>query len=149
MSSALYRRLVSAYVDFFSHVSATILLFVSAAIGPYSQAVRAGGFCFISGMIGLDPSTQKMVDGGVAEQATQALANLGGVLTECGIGPKQVVKTTVLLTTMEDYKAVNEVYAEFFKDCEGSYPARAAFAVKGLPANALVEIESIALDTAS
>lgn len=62
-----------------------------------------------------------------------------------GIGPKEVVKTTVLLTTMDDYAAVNEVYADFFKECEGSYPARAAFAVKGLPAGALVEIESIAM----
>lgn len=112
------------------------------AVGPYSQAIRAGGLLFTAGQIGLDPATGQLVEGDVAEQATRALTNLQAVLEAGGSSFAQVVKTTVFLTTMEHYKAVNEVYARSFPDAP---PARSAVAVKELPLGALVEIECIAL----
>jgi 2-iminobutanoate/2-iminopropanoate deaminase len=116
-----------------------------AAIGPYSQAIASGGLLFCSGQIALDPTcTEKVLVGGddVALQADQALRNLAAVLAEAGSSMDQVVKTTVLLSSMDDYAAVNAVYARHFTDLP---PARAAFSVKGLPAGALVEIEATAL----
>ena len=112
-----------------------------AAIGPYSQAIEINGFIFASGQIPIDPHTGKMVEGGVAEQTRQALINAAHVLEEAGLGLSSVVKTTVFLTDMADFAAMNEVYASFFK---APYPARSAVAVKALPKGALVEVECVA-----
>lgn len=112
------------------------------AIGPYSQGITAGAFVFCSGQIGLVPQTGQMVDGGVKEQARQALENLGEVLSAAGSSFEQVVKTTVFLTSMDDYNVVNEQYGYFF---DGTKPARSAVAVSTLPKNALVEFEAIAI----
>jgi 2-iminobutanoate/2-iminopropanoate deaminase len=113
-----------------------------AAVGPYSQAIVAGGWVWASGQIGLDPATGEMVPGGVADQARQSLTNLIALLAAAGSGPERVVRTTVYLTDMEDYAEVNAVYAEFFAD---SSPARACVAVAGLPKGARVEIDAVAL----
>lgn len=112
-----------------------------AAIGPYSQAIEVNGFIFASGQIPIDPHTGKMVEGDVAEQTRQALINAAHVLEEAGLGLSSVVKTTVFLTDMADFAAMNEVYASFFK---APYPARSAVAVKALPKGALVEVECVA-----
>ncbi len=113
-----------------------------AAIGPYSQAIRAGGFVFASGQIPIDPATGEFVKGGVAEQTEQVLKNLGAVLEAAGSGLDKVVKTTVFLADMKEFVQMNEVYARFFK---GSPPARATVAAAGLPRDARVEIEAVAL----
>ena len=112
-----------------------------AAIGPYSQGVRASGFVFTSGQIGADPSDGAMVDG-VAAQADRALRNLAAVLAEAGSSLERVVKTTIFLTDMNDFAAVNEVYA---RHLSAPFPARSTIAVKALPKGALVEIEMVAL----
>jgi 2-iminobutanoate/2-iminopropanoate deaminase len=112
-----------------------------AAIGPYSQAVVAGGFVFCSGQVALDPATGQFLGGNVAEQTRRALANLGEVLVAAGATPADVVRTTVYLTTMDDFAAMNEVYAHFFG---AARPARATVAVAGLPKGARVEIDAIA-----
>jgi 2-iminobutanoate/2-iminopropanoate deaminase len=112
-----------------------------AAIGPYSQGVRAAGFVFTSGQIGADPSDGAMVDG-VAAQADRALQNLAAVLAEAGSSLGRVVKTTIFLTDMNDFAAVNEVYA---RHLSAPFPARSTIAVKALPKGALVEIEMVAL----
>ena len=103
-----------------------------AAIGPYSQAIDCGEFVFTSGQLGLDPATGKLVDGGVQAQATQAMKNIQAVLTAAGLTLDNVVKTTVLLTNIADFAAVNEVYASFFEGT--TYPARCAYQVSALPA---------------
>lgn len=113
-----------------------------AAIGPYSQAIRAGGFVFASGQIPIDPATGEFVKGGVAEQTEQVLKNLAAVLEAAGSGLDQVVKTTVFLADMKDFPQMNEVYAKFFT---GAPPARATVAAAGLPRDARVEIEAVAL----
>ena len=112
-----------------------------AAIGPYSQAVRAGGFLFCSGQIPLDPATGALVGGGIAEQTAQVLDNVTAVLAAAGLTAADVVKTTVFLAAMEDFVAMNEVYARCFT---GDPPARSTVAVKALPKGALVEIEVLA-----
>lgn len=112
-----------------------------AAIGPYSQGVRASGFVFTSGQIGADPSDGAMVDG-VAAQADRALRNLAAVLAEAGSSLERVVKTTIFLTDMNDFATVNEVYA---RHLSAPFPARSTIAVKALPKGALVEIEMVAL----
>ncbi|MCC7511448.1 MAG: RidA family protein [Anaerolineae bacterium] len=112
------------------------------AIGPYSQAVRADGLIFTAGQIGLDPSTMEMVAGGVEEQTRQVLTNLKSVLEAAGSSLGRVVKTTVFLTDMANFAAMNAIYAEFFPD---EPPARSAVAAAGLPKGALVEIEAVAL----
>ncbi|GIK08360.1 MAG: endoribonuclease L-PSP [Anaerolineaceae bacterium] len=112
------------------------------AIGPYSQAVRADGLVFTAGQIGLDPSTMEMVAGGVEEQTRQVLTNLKSVLEAAGSSLGRVVKTTVFLTDMANFAAMNAIYAEFFPD---EPPARSAVAAAGLPKGALVEIEAVAL----
>lgn len=116
-----------------------------AAIGPYSQAIRAGGFVFCSGQIPLVPAgpgtASGLVEGGVAEQTTQVLANLGAVLAAAGLTAADVVKTTVFLVSMDDFPAMNEVYQGFFTDAP---PARSTIAVAALPRGALVEIEALA-----
>ena len=111
------------------------------AIGPYSQGVETSGLVFCSGQIPLDPMTGVFVPGGVEAQAEQALKNLGAVLEAAGCAYADVVKTTVFLTDMNDFAAVNAVYAKFF---EGDCPARSAVQVSALPKGALVEIEAIA-----
>lgn len=113
-----------------------------AAIGPYSQAVKAGGFLFISGQIPLDPKTMEIVPGCVACQTEQSLKNLSAVLESEGLSVEDVVKTTVFIKNMEDFGKVNEVYAKYFpKDA----PARSCVEVAKLPKGALVEIEATAL----
>jgi 2-iminobutanoate/2-iminopropanoate deaminase len=112
-----------------------------AAIGPYSQAIRAGGFLFISGQLGLDPATKKLVAGGVTSEAERALMNIGAILEAAGGTFADVVKTTVLLQSMDDFPRLNEVYARFFSI---EPPARAAYQVARLPLGALIEIEAIA-----
>ena len=112
------------------------------AIGPYSQAVRAGNLVFASGQIPTDPATGEFVSGGIAEQTEQVLRNLSAVLEAAGTGLDRVVKTTVFLADMVDFAAMNEVYARFFTS---EPPARATVAAAGLPRNARVEIDAIAL----
>ncbi|MDF1499420.1 MAG: Rid family detoxifying hydrolase [Anaerolineales bacterium] len=113
-----------------------------AAIGPYSQAINAGMFVFASGSLGIDPETGELVPGGVEAQTRQSLKNLSAVLAEAGSSLDQVVKTTVFLADINDYTAVNAVYAEFFA---AAPPARSAVQVAALPKAADVEIEVIAL----
>lgn len=112
------------------------------AIGPYSQAVKAGGMIFCSGQIPIDPATGAFVSDDVAGQTRQVLVNLSAVLNAAGSGLDKVVKTTVFLADMADFAAMNEVYAEFFSD---NKPARATVQAARLPKDAKVEIECIAL----
>ena len=112
-----------------------------AAIGPYSQAIRAGGFVFTAGQVGAEPADGALADG-VAAQADRALRNLAAVLAEAGSSFDRVVKTTIFLADMADFVAVNEVYA---KHLSPPFPARSTVAVKALPKGALVEIEMVAL----
>lgn len=112
-----------------------------AAIGPYSQAIAASGYLFSAGQIGLVPGTGDMVEGGVEAQARQVFSNLRAVLTEAGLGFRDVVKTTVFLSTMDDFAAVNAIYGEHFHE---PYPARSTVAAAGLPKGALVEIDVVA-----
>ena len=112
-----------------------------AAIGPYSQAVIAGGFLFTAGQIALDPESAQVVDGGIAEQTLRVLQNLRAILRAGGTDVPAVVKTTVFLVDMADFAQMNEVYAEFFGDHR---PARSTVAVASLPRGARVEIEAIA-----
>ena len=112
------------------------------AIGPYSQAVRAGDLVFASGQIPIDPATGEFVAGGVAEQTEQVLRNLTAVFEAAGVGMNQVVKTTVFLADMDDFTAMNEVYGRFFST---EPPARATVQAARLPRDARVEIEAIAV----
>lgn len=112
-----------------------------AAIGPYSQAIQAGnGMLFVSGQIPVNPQNGEIPQG-IAAQAEQALKNVGAILKEAGYGFDDVCKTTCLLSSMDDFAAMNEVYARYFTN---TLPARAAFAVVKLPKGVLVEIEAIA-----
>lgn len=112
------------------------------AIGPYSQAVEANGTLYISGQVAIDPATGKIVEGGITEQTTQVLKNIKAILLAAGYSVNDVVKSTCLLADMSDFKAMNEVYARFYISDQ---PARAAFAVKGLPLGGLIEIETVAV----
>ena len=113
-----------------------------AAIGPYSQAVNSGaGLIFVSGQLPINPATGAFPERGVKEQTRQSLLNASAILEAAGLSLQNVVKTTVFLSDMGDFAAMNEVYAAFFK---APYPARSAVAVKTLPKGALVEIECIA-----
>jgi 2-iminobutanoate/2-iminopropanoate deaminase len=111
------------------------------AIGPYSQAVIAGGFVFCSGQIAIDPASGELHTGGIEEQTRLVLKNLGAVLEAAGSSFDQVVKATVFLQDMDDFSRMNKVYAEFFK---APFPARAAVQVARLPRDVKVEIEAIA-----
>jgi len=111
-------------------------------IGPYTQAMRAGDFVFLSGQIGIDPAEGKITASDVAGQAAQALKNIRAILTAAGLTPEHVVKTTIFLTDMNDFAAVNDVYGKFFED---DPPARSTVAVAALPMGARVEIEAIAM----
>lgn len=112
-----------------------------AAIGPYSQAIQAGGLVFTAGQLGLDPTGGELA-AGAAAQADRALRNLSAILDAAGTSLERVVKTTIFLADMADFAAVNEVYASHFST---PYPARSTVAVKTLPKDALVEIEAVAL----
>ena len=112
-----------------------------AAIGPYSQAVRAGDLLFLSGQIPLDPATGQITPGGIAEQTHQVLKNLRAVLKAAGSDLDRSVKTTVFLKNMNDFAAMNEVYAKHVGDRP---PARSTVQISGLPSGALVEIEAVA-----
>jgi len=112
------------------------------AIGPYSQAIRANGFLFLSGQVSLDPATQQLIQGDIAAQTTRVLENLKGILEAAGSSLDRVVKTTVYLKDMNDFSAMNEVYARYFP---ANPPARATVEVARLPKDARVEIELIAL----
>lgn len=111
------------------------------AIGPYSTATIAGSCCYLSGMLGIDPSTGKLAEGGVEAQTTQALQNICAVLKELGLTPASILKTTVFLADLNDFAKVNTIYGACF---DGNYPARSCVQVARLPMDALVEIEAIA-----
>ena len=113
-----------------------------AAIGPYSQAIEANGTLYISGQIPIDPAVGKIVEGGITEQTLQVMKNIEAILKEAGYGFENVVKSTCLLSTMDNFKAMNEVYGSYYKE---NPPARAAFAVRELPLGVLVEIETVAV----
>lgn len=110
------------------------------AIGPYSQAIEANGFVYLSGQLGVDPQTGEMQDG-VEKQARQSLENVGAILKSAGLDYADVVKTTVFLTDMSVFAKVNEIYASYFR---GDCPARSCVAVAALPKGGLVEIEAVA-----
>ena len=112
------------------------------AIGPYSQAVRAGGFVFLSGQVAIDPATQQVIAGDAAAQTERVLKNLSAVLRQAGSGMEAVVKTTVFLKNMADFAAMNEVYGRYFTSAP---PARSTVEVARLPKDVLVEIDVIAL----
>jgi 2-iminobutanoate/2-iminopropanoate deaminase len=112
------------------------------AIGPYSQAVKTGSLVFVSGQIPIDPATGEFVPGEVAEQTEQVLKNLSAVLEAAGSGLNNVVKTTVFLADMNDFAAMNEIYAKYFSE---NKPARATVEAARLPRDARVEIECIAV----
>jgi 2-iminobutanoate/2-iminopropanoate deaminase len=114
------------------------------AIGPYSQAIRIDELVFTSGMLGLDPMSGNLVEGGLDAQVRQALDNLQAVLNQAGANLETVVKTTVFLKHMTDFAAMNAIYAEYFKD---SPPARSTVEVAALPKGALFEIEAVAILT--
>jgi 2-iminobutanoate/2-iminopropanoate deaminase len=110
-------------------------------IGPYSQAIRANNFLFVSGQVAIDPKSNEFVGGDIGRQTTQALENVKGILEAAGVNLHHVVKTTVFLKDMNDFAAMNEVYAGFFG---AAAPARSTVEVRRLPKDALVEIETIA-----
>ena len=114
------------------------------AIGPYSQAVQIENMVFTAGQIGLNPATMEIVDGGIEAQSRQVLTNLKAVLEAADSGLNYVVKTTVFLSDMANFAAMNAIYAEFFPE---NFPARSTVAAAGLPKGALVEIEAVALLT--
>ena len=111
-------------------------------IGPYTQAMRAGDFVFISGQIAIDPETGRLTGKNAAEQAEQVLKNIRAILTAAGLTPELVVKTTIYLANIDDFAAVNEVYGDFFHD---DPPARSTLQAARLPMDALVEIDVIAM----
>ncbi|MBI9097750.1 MAG: RidA family protein [Spirochaetaceae bacterium] len=113
-----------------------------AAIGPYSQAVEAGNTLYISGQIPLDPHTGNIIDGDIAEQTDLVLKNIGAILEAAGYSYSNVVKSTVLLNDITDFKAMNEVYGTYYGE---NPPARAAYEVACLPLNVKIEIETIAV----
>jgi 2-iminobutanoate/2-iminopropanoate deaminase len=112
------------------------------AVGPYSQAVENNGILFISGQIPIDPAIGKIIEGGIREQTHQVLKNIGAILKAAGYDYKDVVKSTCLLSDMDNFAAMNEVYAQYYSE---NPPARAAYGVVRLPLGALVEIETIAM----
>ena len=113
-----------------------------AAIGPYSQAIEAGGTIYVSGQLPINPATGQFAEGGIKELTRQSLTTMQHILQQAGCDMQHVVKTSVFLADMNDFAEMNEVYAEFFK---APFPARSAVAVKTLPKGARVEIECIAV----
>ncbi|GAA8584369.1 RidA family protein [Helicobacter pylori] len=112
------------------------------AIGPYSQAVATSDLVFVSGQLGIDASTGAFKGTDIHSQTTQSMENIKAILKEVGLGMDSVVKTTILLKSLDDFSVVNEIYGSYFKE---PYPARATFQVAKLPKDALVEIEAIAI----
>jgi len=112
------------------------------AIGPYSQAIEVNGMLFVSGQIPINVETGKIVDGGIKEQTEQVLKNIGYILEQAGYSYKDVVKSTCLLDNMDNFAAMNEVYAKYYSETP---PARAAYGVVKLPLGAMIEIETIAV----
>lgn len=112
------------------------------AIGPYSQAIRAGGFVFVSGQVSIDPATQQLVNGDIAAQTDLVLKNLSAILDAAGSGMEQVVRCTVFLKNISEFGAMNEVYARYFTS---KPPARSTVEVSRLPKDVLVEIDAIAV----
>ncbi len=113
-----------------------------AAVGPYSQAVEVNGTLYVSGQVPLDPATGKVVEGGIKEQTEQVMKNISAILEEAGYSFSNVVKSTVLLFDIADFRAMNDIYSAYYPE---EQPARAAYAVKDLPLGAKVEIETIAV----
>ena len=111
------------------------------AIGPYSQAIRAGQLVFLSGQVGFDPATGQLVPGGISEQTHRVLQNIGAILSAAGLSFDHVVKTTVFLADMNDFAAMNDIYASYFRS---PAPARSTVQAARLPRDAKVEIEVIA-----
>ena len=114
-----------------------------AAIGPYAQGVRVGNLIFTAGQIPIDPVTQQVVAGGIAEQTKRVMENLKAILEEAGSSLDRVIKTTVFLKDLSDFSAMNAVYAEYL-EVDGEAPARTTVEVSRLPRNVLVEIELVA-----
>lgn len=114
-----------------------------AAIGPYSQAIKAHGMVYVSGQLPIDPTTNQFAEGDIKELTRQSLTNMKAILNAAGLTMANVVKTTVFLADMADFADMNEVYAEFFS---APFPARSAVAVRTLPKGARVEIECIAAE---
>lgn len=112
-----------------------------AAIGPYSQGIRAGDYVFFSGQIPLDPATGEVVSGDIAVQAERVMANISAVLNAAGLGFDCVVKTTIFLTDLKDFAKVNEIYGRHFS---GTFPARSTVQVAALPKGVAIEIEWVA-----
>ncbi len=112
------------------------------AIGPYSQAIATSDLVFVSGQLGIDASTGEFKGTDIHSQTTQSMENIKAILKEAGLGMDSVVKTTILLKSLDDFAVVNEIYGSYFKE---PYPARATFQVAKLPKDALVEIEAIAI----
>ena len=112
------------------------------AIGPYSLAVEANGTLYISGQVPIDPATSKIVEGGIKEQTEQVMKNIGAILHAAGYNFEDVVKSVCLLSDMDNFTAMNEVYGSYYKT---NSPARAAYGVVRLPLGALIEIETIAV----
>ncbi|MCQ2629652.1 RidA family protein [Helicobacter pylori] len=115
---------------------------VPKAIGPYSQAIATNDLVFVSGQLGIDASTGEFKGADIHSQTTQSMENIKAILKEAGLGMDSVVKTTILLKSLDDFAVVNEIYGSYFKE---PYPARATFQVAKLPKDALVEIEAIAI----
>ena len=113
-----------------------------AAIGPYSQAIEVNNMVFTSGVIPINPATGELVTGTIEEQAEQAIGNLAALLKESGVAMENVIKTTVFIKDMNDFAALNEIYAEYFT---GDFPARSCVEVARLPKDVLIEMEAIAL----
>ncbi|GAA7954633.1 RidA family protein [Helicobacter pylori] len=112
------------------------------AIGPYSQAIATNDLVFVSGQLGIDASTGEFKGADIHSQTTQSMENIKAILKEAGLGMDSVVKTTILLKSLDDFSVVNEIYGSYFKE---PYPARSTFQVAKLPKDALVEIEAIAI----
>ncbi|BDA06312.1 RidA family protein [Helicobacter pylori] len=112
------------------------------AIGPYSQAIATSDLVFVSGQLGIDASTGEFKGADIHSQTTQSMENIKAILKEVGLGMDSVVKTTILLKSLDDFSVVNEIYGSYFKE---PYPARVTFQVAKLPKDALVEIEAIAI----
>ncbi|MGL2717655.1 RidA family protein [Helicobacter pylori] len=112
------------------------------AIGPYSQAIATNDLVFVSGQLGIDVSTGEFKGVDIHSQTTQSMENIKAILKEAGLGMDSVVKTTILLKSLDDFAVVNEIYGSYFTE---PYPARATFQVAKLPKDALVEIEAIAI----
>jgi 2-iminobutanoate/2-iminopropanoate deaminase len=113
-----------------------------AAVGPYSQAVEINGTLYVSGQIPINPETGRLAEGDITVQTEQVFRNISAILDRAGYSFSDVVKSTCLLSDMSDFKAMNEVYGRYYTE---NQPARAAFAVKGLPLGSLIEIETIAV----